>query len=306
MVRALTLRSASLRFNDMMNAGQIKKRVEAGANYSAVWFNGKTLRVPLDPKKPITELEWPEFYDISLGDKCETGKCAWCYAKGRPTGRHYPDVANRIDDYFGAMSTNQRPFQVAIGGQQEPLEHPEIEKVLEVFHCLGIVPNFTTNGVLFNQNAVRLAKTYCGGIAISTHPHLQKEWEAATDLATSEGIRTNLHIIISDRASIDRLKEIYKKYSGKVEYFVLLPHQNVGFAEKNPKQIDYDYLEAWLDTIAKTGDIAFGANFYKFLKRLQKYDVSLYPPEILSKYLVCDENMGLFNNSFEMKAVKYE
>lgn len=281
----------------------IKTRREESANYSSVFFDGKTIRIPLDSSKPILELQYPEFYDISLGNKCDTGRCSYCYASGNPRGVHYKNVAIKIMDYFGLMTENQRPYQVAIGGQQEPLEHPEFKQVLKNFVDLGITPNYTTNGVLFNENAVELTKNYCGGVAITLHPHLEKYWRPAIELAINNKIRTNIHYIISDMRSIELLKELYKQYNGKIDYFVLLPHMNVGFAAKRPKTIDYGGLETWLDDIHEYGNIAFGANFYNFLTPLKKWDVSLYPPEILSKYLVCDDEMGLYNNSFEMKKV---
>lgn len=281
-----------------------KTRKEESANYSSVFFNGKTIRIPLDKSKPITELIYPEFYDISLGNKCDTGKCSWCYAKGNPKGMHYPDVARRIRNYFGRMTFQQRPYQVAIGGQQEPLEHPEFEAVLQTFTELGIVPNFTTNGVLFNDWAVGLTKKYCGGVAITLHPHLEEHWRTAIELAVANKLKTNIHYIVSDSKSIDKLKDLFNQYNGRVDYFVLLPHMNVGFASKNPKIIDYKKLENWLDQIHSFANIAFGANFYEFLKPLKKWDVSLYPPEILSKYLVCDVKMSLYNNSFDMTPVE--
>ncbi len=279
----------------------IRTRKESGANYKAVFFQGKTLRMPLDAKKPITELLYPEFYDLSFGNKCITGKCPWCYAKGNPKGVHYSNIVGKINRYFGSMTENQRPFQVAIGGQQEPLEHPEIEGALQALKKLGIVPNFTTNGVLFNDNAVRLAKEYCGGVAITMHPHLESFWRDAIELSLNNGIKTNIHFVVSDEDSVKRLENEYTKYNGRVDYFVLLPHMNVGFAEKNPKIIAYDAMEKWLDKVNDFANIAFGANFYKFLQPLKKWDVSLYPPEILSKYLVMDDSMTIYNNSFEMK-----
>ena len=282
---------------------QIKTRREDAANYSSVFFNGKTIRIPIDSSKPITELEYPEFYDISLGTKCVTGKCPWCYAKGNPKGVHYSNVVQKIMDYFGKMTPNQRPYQVAIGGQQEPLEHPEFQGVLKAFRDLDIVPNYTTNGVLFDNAAVALTKEYCGGVAITMHPHLEEHWRKAIELATSNGLKTNIHFIVNDEESVTLLEKLYKEYNGKVDYFVLLPHMNVGFAAKNPKEIAYGRMEKWLDKVYDYANIAFGANFYEFLRPLKKWNVSLYPPEILSKYLVCDDGMRLYNNSFEMKPV---
>ena len=55
----------------------IKTREFPESNYRGIWYEGKTIRIALDPKKPITELEYPEFYDIKITGKCE-GECPWC------------------------------------------------------------------------------------------------------------------------------------------------------------------------------------------------------------------------------------
>lgn len=276
----------------------MKTRQEEQANYRATFCSGKTLRFPIDSEKPVTELKYPEFYDISLGNKCTTGRCPWCYASSSPDGVHYPGVAGRIANYFGKMTPNQRPFQVAIGGQQEPLEHPEIRTVLRTFFRLGIVPNITTNGVMFDDKAAEMVKKYCGGIAISCHPHLEGAWRSAVEVATRHGIRTNLHIIVGQ--SLAQARSIYTEYAKRVEYVVLLPYMKCG---KLSDTIPYNELESWLDEVAGEGKLAFGANFHKFLNEKKKWETSLYPPEIFSKYLVCDEAMTLYNNSFEMKPV---
>ena len=52
--------------------------------------------------------------------------------------------------------------------------------------------------------------------------------------------RLNLHIIISDRDSIDEFFHLRSLLSGPVEYFVLLPYQPVGFAK--PVDTDFEYL----------------------------------------------------------------
>jgi hypothetical protein len=282
----------------------MRTRQEPEANYSSVFIDGKTLRIPIDRTKPITEIKYPEFYDISLGDKCVTGKCNYCYASGNPKGRHYENVTQKVNDYFGPMTLNQRPYQVAIGGQQEPLEHPEIESVLKAFKALEIVPNMTTNGVLVNEETVDMVKMHCGGIAVTMHPHLQKHWEPAIELFIKHKVRTNVHIIVSDEKSVEFMKKWYPVYNGRIDYFVLLPYMNVGYAAKRPKTMAEQSIAAFLDENFQNANIAMGANFYKFLCDNRKWNVSLYPPEILSKYLVMDEKMGLYNNSFEMKPVQ--
>jgi hypothetical protein len=202
------------------------------------------------------------------------------------------------------MPLNNRPFQVAIGGAGESLIHPKIMEVLETFDKLGIVPNYTTNAMHFSPEIIGATIEYCGGVAITLHNHLEKHWRKGLELMRDNKIKTNVHLVISGRQSIDKLKEIYNSFPF-IEYFVLLPRMNVGFAANNPEQIDYEYFGQVLDELA--GDkqlekVAFGANFYPWLKtKKDNYGVSLYEPEIFSKYIIMDDDMNIYNNSFEKK-----
>lgn len=283
-------------------------------NYKSIFINGKTLRLQYDKSKPITELTWPEFYDVALnGDSikgmCKTGGCTYCYTSANKDGYYTDKAAQKIKDYFGNLTENQRPFQVAIGGNGEPTEHPEIIDILRSFNELGIVPNYTTNGVLLHKNNVKLieaTKQYCGGVAITYHPHLEKFFRRGLDLLISEGIKTNIHFVVGNKESIDKFVEVYMDYKNKVDYFVILPYMNVGFGANDPQSVDYDYLEKQLDTFGDISNIAFGSNAYEWLKsKNHKFNLSLYEPESMSKYIVFEnEKIKIFNNSFERKLVK--
>jgi MoaA/NifB/PqqE/SkfB family radical SAM enzyme len=285
----------------------LKKRIEPQANYKSIWIDGKTIRIPIDPKKPITELHFPEFYDLSPGNKC-SGGCEYCYAGASRTGVHYKDLVKKINSFFGTMTENQRPFQVAIGGEQEPLENPEIWDMMIRLLELGITPNYTTNGMFVNDKVIEKTLTLTNGVAVTMHSHLEKYWRRAIAKFAEAKIKLNVHVIISDEASIDYTERLYKEFvdTGMVDYFVLLPYMNVGHAANDPKRIAFNHLEKWVDKVFKDGRLAFGANFYSFIKKHRaKYDVSIYPPEIFSKYLILDDSMRLTNNSFEKKTVKY-
>jgi hypothetical protein len=73
---------------------------------------------------------------------------------------------------------------------------------------------------------------------------------------------------------------------------------------------DFDYFFKKLNDIKiKTGnisDVAFGANFYPYLKNTEyKFNISLYEPEILSKYLDL-KDMAVYKSSFNTnKVIKY-
>jgi hypothetical protein len=60
-------------------------------NYHAVWSNLKTIRTGTGEAKELDPL-YAEFYDIGLGNRCDTGRCPFCYVKANSDGRYYSDV----------------------------------------------------------------------------------------------------------------------------------------------------------------------------------------------------------------------
>jgi len=169
--------------------------------------------------------------------------------------------------------------------------------LMEVCKKMGIAPNYTTNGMWVvdrKKEILQATKDFCGGVAVSTHPHLDKYWREATDAYLKEDIFTNLHIIIGDKKSIDDFADIYEEYKGRVKYFVLLPLTAQGRATES--FVDWEYFKSKID--GSPADIAFGANFYPYLvKDSKRFKVSLYEPEIMSAYLDL-ENMKVYKSSF--------
>jgi hypothetical protein len=268
-------------------------------NYKAFFINGKTIRIKLDPEKPITNLRYPEFYDVKITDYC-TGKCPYCYQNSGEYNPAYADAFDKLEKYFGGMSKNQRPFQVAIGGGN-PNQHVDFISILSLFHCLDIVPNYTTNGIGINSEIIDATKKYCGGVAVSCHPHLQWYWAEAVN-KLKNATQCNLHIIISDKQSIDYFCKIYKIYKDVIKYFVLLPYEAAGRATK--KEIDYKYLTETLSQMGNIEQVAFGANFYRYLC-FSNFKLSLYEPEIYSKFLDV-KDMKIYNSSFNLVEPKYD
>ena len=255
-------------------------------NYRALHFNGKTVRIALDSSKPITELAYPEFYDVKVTSQCK-GNCSWCYQSSVPTAKHPSGLVTRFRAFFHGFTRNQLPFQIAFGGG-EPTSHPDFIPLLRACAEMGIIPNYTTNGMWTDwpsASALEIlaaTKELCGGVAVSTHPHLERQWRNATELYLESGIHTNLHIIIGDRNSIDRFSEIYKEFSGKVKYFIMLPLSAQGRSAEEFS--DWEYFTSKVDGSPR--DIGFGANFYPYLiNNRKRFSVSLYEPESMSAYL---------------------
>lgn len=271
----------------------IKVRVDKDANYKAIYLNGKTMRLTLDPKKPIKDLAYPEFFDVKITNHCE-GNCPYCYMDAQEKFGHDLDIIEKINTYFGKMTPNQKPFQVALGGG-EPTSHPQFIQILKAFADIDITPNYTTNGMHMSDELVQASKQYSEGVAISTHPHLEKYWTNAADQFSKAGIKTMLHVIISDEKSIDLFFKQFKEWKDRIAYFVLLPHMEQGRACHI--DIAHKYL---LDNIDDPTQIAFGANFFEMLKPYQSaFNLSLYEPEIMSKYL--DMTTGnIYKSSFNV------
>jgi organic radical activating enzyme len=282
----------------------LKTRIEKEANYRSVWCNGKTLRFAINPKKPITELKYPEFYDVKVTGNCD-GACPWCYMDSK-SEKHYENIIDKFRLFFGNIDKDKLPFQIAFGGG-EPTSHPDFIELMKV--CkeeFDICPNYTTNGMWWTKdnfqeqaNLLNATKQYCGGVAISCHPHLKQYWLQASEMYIMNNIKLNFHIIISDKESIDDFIEIYNEWKDKVDYFVLLPYGNVGRAPK--KEIDWEYLVSKLPE--DQHQIAFGANFYPYLlKGEHNIKISLYEPEIMSKYMDL-KDMNIYPSSFNLNKI---
>lgn len=225
---------------------KVRTRTFPESNYHAVFHNGRTLRFCLRDGEDITELEFPEFYDVKITNFCQ-GQCPYCYQSSVKVEDHYKDIVEKAEDFFGQMSFNERPCQLAVGGGN-PNEHPQFCEFMAWAASRGIMPNYTTNGMGLTDEVLNATARYCGGVALSCHPHLEAHWRSAVPKLLpakdrNPHFKLNFHVIISDRESIDYFRSIYEEYRGIIDYFVLLPLIHQGRAKDSDKQIDYPYLE---------------------------------------------------------------
>lgn len=289
----------------------MKHRVALDSNYSSFWLNsGKTFRTAINPDLPITELVYPEFYDIKITDTC-AGGCPYCYQKSTKNAEPYKDVTKKLRKFFSSLPKDKLPYQIAYGGG-EPTSSPEFEDIIRMTkEEFDITPNFTTNGLWTTRSRdeqekhCMFVKELCGGAAVSTHSHLRNYWLRAVDNYTNFSIRTNLHCIISDEKSVDVFLRIFEDLKDGIEYFVLLPYTNQGRAADRPKEVAWDYLcEVYPQEPTDKEKIAFGAMFFPYLQKNQlDVKLSLYEPDIFSKYIDCKDNGYFYASSFSDKVL---
>jgi len=295
---------------------KVKTRKFPECNYNATWIDGKTFRMGDGFAKELPA-DKSEFYDIALGTMCNLN-CPFCYAEASNNGKFYDDICQKAELFFGNMSENDKPFQVAIGSLGEPTIHPDFINFLKTIAKFDIVPNYTTNGITlttendFRDELLSVTDKLCGGVAISTNEwntKIQETWRKAVEnLSYFTKTKINLHYVVSDENSVVRFKEIYDEYKDRIFYFVLLPMMDSGRCTQRYSESAFKKLETmWNDF--DVSKISFGAHFYPLLKESKIINCSLYEPESFSKNLILDNPITITRSSFDLtvlKTIEYE
>jgi hypothetical protein len=309
---------------DYKNWG-IKRRSFPEYNYDAIWYNLKTIRLGEGQAKELPP-EYSEFYDVSLGDKCSTGRCSFCYVSSNPDGKFYEDVCETWKKWMsqyngvrkGNLTVTNKPFQIAIGSQGEATESPQFCKFLETVYNTNVVPNYTTNGVILgnydNKNSRWYAQAheilwytqqFVGGVAVSYgNPLLRNLANKAIKLLITKGnTNVNIHHIISDKKSVDDFIMVQKEYGNDILYHVLLPLMPSGRSTRAVEDGVFEYME---EQIQKNNieNVAFGAHFYNQLKK-SNIKTWLYEPESFSKNIILQKDKIIITpSSFDLNPVK--
>lgn len=291
----------------------IKIRNYPEFNYKAIWFNLKTIRLGSGEAKPLPP-DKSEFYDVATGTKCNLS-CEFCYAGARKDGRFFSNICEKAKMFFGSMDENSKPVQIACGSLNEPTIHPEFIEFIKTIYDLNIVPNYTTNGITiagdneYSKKLLEATEKYCGGVAVSANSfneHIDKIWRKAVEKLSKIDVHINLHIIISDKASVDRFYDIYREYEEIIHTFVLLPIMPEGRSNQSCNKETFEYFVSRWKEITNRSKVAFGANFYPYLKEQEEIKCYLYEPESFSKNLILDDNIVITPSSFNTKEILWE
>lgn len=271
-------------------------RIDEAANYKAKFFNGKTIRFKIDPLKPITTPKYAEIEDVAINNKC-FANCPYCYTSATKEGSNFKNILVKALDVWGAKKQNDRPFQIAIGGAGEATIHPDFSKFVRLVKSFGITPNYTTNGMHLSEEILKATEDFCGGVAVSWHPHIEPTFHKAIEKLSSIDTVLNTHVIIGSEQSLEHLKLLYDTYQDVIDYFVILPYQAVG------RGVPIEVNKVWKKTFEwisqeNSKKFAFGALFYGwFLKNNIPLNIDIYEPEIYSGYRMFDDSYNTLRKS---------
>jgi hypothetical protein len=286
-------------------------RIDPRSNYKSVFFNGKTVRQKIDPSRPITAPRFAEIEDVAINSKC-FANCPYCYTSATKSGNNFDDIVGKALDVWGSVSQNERPFQIAIGGAGESTIHPDWVPFVKTVREMGIVPNYTTNGMHLTPKVVNGTVDYCGGVAISYHPHLKEIFNSSIkklSFITRKGLKLNTHLIIGDQKSLFDAQAIYETYKDEIDYFVMLPYQVAGRATSIETDQTWKEMFIWIDSLPlnRQKQFAFGALFYEWMLQNQiPLKIDIYEPDIYSGYRIFDESYKLLRKSSYNLTPKFE
>jgi MoaA/NifB/PqqE/SkfB family radical SAM enzyme len=278
-------------------------RTENNANYRAIFFEGKTIRQRINASIPISSPAFAEIEDVAINNKC-FGNCPYCYTSAVSNGKNFDNIVDKAYEVWGKRSMNDRPFQIAIGGVGESTLHPDWIEFVKAVNSLGIMPNYTTNGMHLTENLLLATEKYCGGVAISFHPHMEHVFHKAIAALSELKTVLNVHVVIGDEESLVNLKRLYIRYQKVFKHFVLLPYKAVGRAVEIETYGVWDNMFKWITSLDRTQHekFAYGANFYDYLKEYKpEIEVDIYEPEMYSGYRIFDDTfMNLRYSSYNL------
>lgn len=176
----------------------------------------------------------PETLDVQITNYCSVG-CPTCYQSSTKKDRHAPAFKLMRAIFEGL---DQAPYQIAFGGG-EPTQLPDFAKVLAYTHERGSVPNFTTSGVVLDEEIGATARELCGGVALTYHYWRGREKFEKAYTWWKEKLgpkQLNVHIIadkdvmpaLNDLAEIDPQAKLvllaYYPDVGRASLKALMPH----------------------------------------------------------------------------------
>ncbi|WP_207654463.1 SPASM domain-containing protein [Lacrimispora amygdalina] len=202
-----------------------------------------------DPSKlPLRELgkidtgedpfmvSYPELIDIGVMGHCVHGTSGLCLKSGvqcYQDGLHTKFPNMTLENFKRIVNECKgKTYQFALGGRGDVDQHENFEEILKYCRENGIVPNFTSSGLGFNNEIISLCKKYCGAVAISWYR--QYHTLKAIQLLLDARIKTNIHYVLGKNSideAIERLQT--NSFPKGINAIIFLLHKPVGLGQQN-------------------------------------------------------------------------
>lgn len=179
---------------------------------------------------------YPELIDVGVMGHCIHGSSGLCYKSGVQCYQNglktkHPNMTlenfKRIVD-----ECKGKTFQLALGGRGDVDQHENFEEILRYCRENDIVPNFTSSGLGFTDEIVKLCKELCGAVAISWYR--QEHTYRAINMLLDAGVKTNIHYVLGDNSideAIQRLENI--DFPRGINAVIFLLHKPVGLGQES-------------------------------------------------------------------------
>lgn len=179
---------------------------------------------------------YPELIDVGIMGHCKhgiSGLCiksgVQCYQNGLKT--HHPNMS--LDNFKKIVDECKgKTYQLALGGRGDVDQHEQFEEIVKYCRENNIVPNFTSSGLGFTDDIIRICKQYCGAVAISWYR--QGHTYKAIDMLLNAGVKTNIHYVLGKNSideAIERLKN--NNFPKGINAIIFLLHKPVGLGRED-------------------------------------------------------------------------
>ena len=196
---------------------------------------------------------YPELIDVGVMGHCVHGSSGLCIKSGVQCYQNGLKTKNpnmTLDNFKKIVDEcKSKTYQLALGGRGDVDQHENFEEIVKYCRDNKIVPNFTSSGLGFTDDIIRICKQYCGAIAISWYR--QEHTLRAIDMLLKAEIKTNIHYVLGNNSideAIERLKT--NAFPKGINAIIFLLHKPVGLGkEDNVLNINDDKVKEFYNII---------------------------------------------------------
>jgi len=196
---------------------------------------------------------YPELIDVGIMGHCIHGASGLCIKSGVQCYQNGLKTKNpnmTLDNFKKIVDECKgKTYQLALGGRGDVDQHENFEAIVKYCRDNNVVPNFTSSGLGFTEDIIKVCKEYCGAVAISWYR--QDYTLRAIDMLLKSEIKTNIHYVLGNNSideAIERLKT--NGFPKGINAIIFLLHKPVGMGkEDNVLNINDDKVKEFYSII---------------------------------------------------------